>query len=445
MRLRFNAKSTVCIAFAYMSAALALAGAPAHAASCSALQSELRQLEKSAGKASPAAQKWLTAKRQQSAAIKAAERDARHFDCPSAGGAKCDSLSDKISRMRNNLAAIERQIAKSGGSSGSGKRLRQVRAAIAKQNCNSSGTTRQAESGPDGSQTSPRSLLARLFNPQPRVELAAADPQEQTAVRKRRSAGAASSKVRLPSGGTFRTLCVRTCDGYFFPVSFSTGKSQFANDAARCSEICPASNTELYVYRNPGGDQADMMSLAGSLYTEQPFAYRYKSEFVEGCSCRLPRQTGSQSRWTEVSGSASGSNRIFFTDISQGLPRRSLQLSRGRTVGAENDTSSPLARAPLMRDQLPAYADPDTLINLEKGFKASARLEPVMLRLTPASAQVADASSGGLPLLGNRYGKNREEEVAGSPVFKSDDPGFRPAPDRDIPVRVVGPEFFVAQ
>ncbi|MDN3718862.1 DUF2865 domain-containing protein [Roseibium salinum] len=84
---------------------------------------------------------------------------------------------------------------------------------------------------------------------------------------------------------------MRTCDGYFFPLSFSTGKNHLPYDEARCSEICPAAPTELYVYRNPGGDRSQMISLAGKLYSEQPFANRYKAEFVQGCSCRAAQQS----------------------------------------------------------------------------------------------------------------------------------------------------------
>ncbi|HPG89875.1 MAG TPA: DUF2865 domain-containing protein, partial [Hyphomicrobium sp.] len=51
---------------------------------------------------------------------------------------------------------------------------------------------------------------------------------------------------------TYRTLCVRLCDGYYFPVSFSTLPSHFAQDAEACSSRC-AAPTELYYYPNPGG------------------------------------------------------------------------------------------------------------------------------------------------------------------------------------------------
>src|SRR5690606_21240858 len=40
--------------------------------------------------------------------------------------------------------------------------------------------------------------------------------------------------------GTFRTLCVRTCDGYYFPISFSTTTERFADDERACRAMCPA-------------------------------------------------------------------------------------------------------------------------------------------------------------------------------------------------------------
>ena len=71
------------------------------------------------------------------------------------------------------------------------------------------------------------------------------------------------------SGSGYRTVCVRTCDGYFFPISFSTSQDRFRDDEATCQRMCPASEVALYSHRNPGEDMRQAVSTnAGKLYTE---------------------------------------------------------------------------------------------------------------------------------------------------------------------------------
>ncbi len=88
--------------------------------------------------------------------------------------------------------------------------------------------------------------------------------------------------------GTYRTLCVRTCDGYYFPISFSTVPSRFADDEQTCRAMCPATDAALYVYRNPGEDVNQMVSLAGEPYTALPTAFRYRQEYDAACTCGAP-------------------------------------------------------------------------------------------------------------------------------------------------------------
>src|SRR4029077_10414437 len=57
-----------------------------------------------------------------------------------------------------------------------------------------------------------------------------------------------------PLAGTYRTLCVRTCDGYYFPISYSTVPGKFADDEQLCRRMCPATEVTLYSHRNPGED-----------------------------------------------------------------------------------------------------------------------------------------------------------------------------------------------
>lgn len=85
--------------------------------------------------------------------------------------------------------------------------------------------------------------------------------------------------------GTFRTLCVRTCDGYYFPISFTTVQSRFSRDEQVCRSMCPGTEVALYVHRNPGEESTAMMSLAGEPYVALPTAFRYRSEYDPTCRC----------------------------------------------------------------------------------------------------------------------------------------------------------------
>jgi Protein of unknown function (DUF2865) len=94
-----------------------------------------------------------------------------------------------------------------------------------------------------------------------------------------------------PIGDTFRTVCVRSCDGYYFPISFSTTQNHFRDDEATCQRMCPAAEVQLYTYHNPGEDVSQAVSLNGRLYTELPAAFQYRKALSPTCSCRRPGES----------------------------------------------------------------------------------------------------------------------------------------------------------
>ena len=90
---------------------------------------------------------------------------------------------------------------------------------------------------------------------------------------------------------TYRTLCVRTCDGYYFPISYSTQPGRFAEDEKTCQAMCPAAEVSLYSHRNPGEEVSQAISTAGRSYTELPNAFAYRKAFNPTCSCKATGQT----------------------------------------------------------------------------------------------------------------------------------------------------------
>lgn len=85
--------------------------------------------------------------------------------------------------------------------------------------------------------------------------------------------------------GTYRTLCVRSCDGYYFPISFSASGHELQRDETACRALCPGQEVALYVQPNPGDEGGPMVSLAGQPYAALATAFRYRSEYDRTCAC----------------------------------------------------------------------------------------------------------------------------------------------------------------
>nr|WP_245181223.1 DUF2865 domain-containing protein [Sinorhizobium mexicanum] len=107
--------------------------------------------------------------------------------------------------------------------------------------------------------------------------------------------------------GSLRTMCVRTCDGAFFPISSNATPSDFARDAELCQARCPGAETELY-YHVLETEEADQMVSAstGRPYTELPTAFAYRARGVGApgvCGCRIPNPTATQDRGKATTGS----------------------------------------------------------------------------------------------------------------------------------------------
>ena len=89
----------------------------------------------------------------------------------------------------------------------------------------------------------------------------------------------------IDPNGRYHSVCVRLCDGFFYPIHYSTYGSQLSQDAQTCQSNC-AAPAELYVYRNPGQEIEQAVSLNGSAYVDLPVALRFRKEYVKGCSCK---------------------------------------------------------------------------------------------------------------------------------------------------------------
>jgi len=180
-----------------------------------------------------------------------------------------------------------------------------------------------------------------------------------------------------PSGdgapsGTYRTVCVRTCDGYYFPISYSTVPNRFAEDERACQRQCPAAEVALYSYRNPGEDVGQAVSVGGRTYTELPNAFRYRHEFVASCSCRRPGQS-----WADALKNADDSTTIERGDIivtdqkAKALSQAPLPALGGKPPkGAATGQPSADATPPPAAESAPVSAEPGTVRSVGPPFVA---------------------------------------------------------------------------
>jgi hypothetical protein len=87
------------------------------------------------------------------------------------------------------------------------------------------------------------------------------------------------------STGRYRALCVRLCDGFYWPMSHSTIRARFSSHAKQCESGCPG-RSQLFVQPSGSEDVEGMVDLKGTPYTQLNNALRFRTEYVQDCTCR---------------------------------------------------------------------------------------------------------------------------------------------------------------
>jgi hypothetical protein len=247
---------------------------------CPRLEAQLATIDRGGGSGDPAKdeqiRRYQDAASKQQGELDRVTSQAKRMGCDSSGffslfsgqSAQCGPVNSQIQQMRANLEQITTSLERLRGGLGGADRDNQRRSvllALAQNNC-----------GPQYANAArgPGSFLENLFgnnnnNPGP----PAADLG--------------------PQSGTFRTVCVRSCDGAYFPISFATVPARFPDDEKTCKNLCPAAEATLFTYRNPGEDMNQAVSINGQPYSSSPNAFRYRQEFNPSCACKAAGQTWS--------------------------------------------------------------------------------------------------------------------------------------------------------
>ena len=172
---------------------------------------------------------------------------------------KCLNMNNRVEDSRRQLAQLQQQRQALGGGGGNRRRQAELQDALARSGCGGQPPAQKRRGGG----------LFDFFGGGQDDE-----PEQQTPVYR-----------SIDPNGRYRSVCVRLCDGFFYPIHYSTYGSLLGQDAQQCQSNC-AAPAELYVYRNPGQDIEQAVSLNGSAYMDLPVALRYRKEYVKGCSCK---------------------------------------------------------------------------------------------------------------------------------------------------------------
>ena len=263
MRLTFLRQIGAALGFGIALGSAALAQSPA----CEAWRGELAALQGDRGDAAAA-----QAAQRVGARLSQAIGQYRGMGCERGGFTffgeapppQCGGLRAQIGQLQNQYNALQQRAA--GGGS---ERRRAELAALVDRNCRGAPQQRgffETIFGLDGGRGSVDSTMPEL-DPSP------VEPE------------------RPRQGGPY-TVCVRTCDGYFFPLANSPGGSGGADEM--CQSLCPASETLAFGMSQGGDIQNAVARSTGQPYSSLPNAGKYARSFDAACTCRGEGQSWSQ-------------------------------------------------------------------------------------------------------------------------------------------------------
>jgi hypothetical protein len=118
-------------------------------------------------------------------------------------------------------------------------------------------------------------------------DLFGAPPTEsasRASIRKQKLRGQDEDGETPDSLASTTTYCVRTCDGYFFPIGTPAGGADVEAQELVCKSLCPATETRLYVAAG-GSDGIEDAVSHGKRYIALPTAFRFQRELDKACTC----------------------------------------------------------------------------------------------------------------------------------------------------------------
>ena len=191
----------------------------------------------------------------------------------------------------------------------------------------------------------------------------------------------------IPRLAANRTLCVRTCDGFAFPIGRLGARSDLPVHEAACQAACPGAATQLYTMGRGASleDPARARSAKdGSLYRQLATAFMYRTKLAGGCSCQgpdnmstpLPIAQDRTLRTGDVVVDAKGLGKVFEgSGDAPHPPRAFAEFRRSRAIDGTQ------------RRQVDALLDVSRREAVARDFERKMRVRQAALQAAPAAAR----------------------------------------------------------
>lgn len=275
---RAIAPAVLALAFLALPAAHDQSSAQAQSASCKRLQAQIAALDRRRPRG---VGRYRRAAARQQAQLNRTAAYAQRIGCNQrrflffgrSPPPQCNRINARMARMQANLQNLQARI----NSAGESIRARRAQlASLYEARC-----TRVA-ARPDG-----RNFFDQLFGRKPAYQEIPVQPPNDP------DAYIEDERNRQARRGS-KAVCVRTCDGGFFPVSYSARNRDIDHLKEMCRALCPNSETRLFTLA-PGADIKTAIASDGTPYTDLKNAEKFRKSYTPSCTCKRAGE-----RWARV-------------------------------------------------------------------------------------------------------------------------------------------------